>query len=61
MDDFWDVWQHVGLDWHVGQVAEALGGATSCSFDGYYALKGPTSPLKGLDALIFSSFWHFSM
>jgi hypothetical protein len=61
MDDFWDVWQHVSLDWHVGQVAEALGGATSCSFDGYYALRGPTSPLKGLDALIFSSFWHFSM
>ena len=48
MDDFWDVWQHVGLDWHVGQVAEALGGATSCSFDGYRALKGPTSPFRGL-------------
>ena len=49
------------LVWHVWHDAGAPGGATFCSLGGYYALKGPASPSKGLDALIFCSFWHFSM
>jgi len=60
MDDFQGVWQHVRLDWHVWQVVGALGGATSCSADGYWALKGPTSPFRGLTPCIFCSFWHLA-
>jgi hypothetical protein len=45
LDDFWSMWQRVGLLWHVWQVAGAPGGATSCSVDDDYAPTGPTSPL----------------
>jgi hypothetical protein len=44
---------------HVGQVVGAPGGATFCSLDGYHALKGPTSPLKGLDAFILAHILAF--
>ena len=52
---------HVGLVWHVWQVAGAPGGATSCSFDDYCALKGPTSPFRGLTPCLFCSFLAFIM
>ena len=50
---------HDGLDGHVWHVAGAPGGATFCSLDGYCALKGPTSPLRGLTSLFFCSLLAF--
>jgi len=52
---------HVGLVWHVWQAAGAPGRATFCLLDGYYALKGPTSPFRGLTPWFFCSLLAFSM
>jgi hypothetical protein len=53
------MWHRARLLGHVGQIAGAPGGATFCSLDGYHALKGPTSPLKGLDAFILAHILAF--
>jgi hypothetical protein len=36
------------LVWHVWHDAGGPGGATFHSFGGYHALRGPTSPFRGL-------------
>jgi hypothetical protein len=43
------------------QVAGAPGGPTSGLQDDDFALKGPTSPLRGLTSPLLAHFWHFSM
>jgi hypothetical protein len=38
----------LGLFGTCGMMLEPQGGATFCSFGGYHALRGPTSPFRGL-------------
>ena len=51
----------VRLVWHVWHDAGAPGGATFFSFGGYHALRGPTSPFRGLTSLYFCLLLAFSM
>jgi hypothetical protein len=43
------------------RLQEPQEGPTSGLQDDDYALKGPTSPLKGPDVSLLAHFWHFSM
>ena len=49
------------LVWHVWDDTGAPGGGTFCSFGVCHALRGLTSPFKGLDVFIFLLILTFSM
>jgi hypothetical protein len=59
LDVFWSRWQCAGLVWHMWQVVGAPRGPTFCLLDADDAQKGPTSPSKGPDVSLFSSFLAF--
>jgi hypothetical protein len=46
----------LGLFGTCDRLLEPQEGATFCSLDGYYALKGPTSPLRGLTPSFLAHF-----